>query len=253
MQNERRLEPREDIVELVAVHFDMNGADGRPIAHDAEIAEQMLDGVVGKQRHSVVGPDAAAVQERGDTAGRCMKLAIGDGAPVVGARDAALEKGVVINGLPIMVKEPSYSTMDIDNLDAYYEDCVIGGPGAALASSIRVFTTRPDTLFGATYMVLAPEHPLVDAVTTADRRVAVETYRTQAGRKSDPSMSLNFVQPQSSIASSSSRRRISRTRSAPCSPSTHNPHRTGRPTNTARAPSAIAFSTSLPRRIPPST
>ncbi|CAN7753843.1 DUF1194 domain-containing protein [Bradyrhizobium sp. LjRoot220] len=53
-----------------------------------------------------------------------------NGGPVVIARDAALEKGVVINGLPIMVKEPSYSTMDIDNLDAYYEDCVIGGPGS---------------------------------------------------------------------------------------------------------------------------
>jgi len=53
-----------------------------------------------------------------------------NGAPVVIARDAAVEKGIVINGLPIMVKEPSYSTMDIDNLDMYYEDCVIGGPGS---------------------------------------------------------------------------------------------------------------------------
>jgi hypothetical protein len=53
-----------------------------------------------------------------------------NGMPVVTARDAALEKGIVINGLPIMVKEPSYSTMDIDNLDYYYEDCVIGGPGS---------------------------------------------------------------------------------------------------------------------------
>ena len=53
-----------------------------------------------------------------------------DGGPVTGARDAALEKGIVINGLPIMVKEPSYSTIDIENLDLYYEDCVIGGPGA---------------------------------------------------------------------------------------------------------------------------
>jgi hypothetical protein len=53
-----------------------------------------------------------------------------NGAPVTGARDEALAKGIVINGLPIMVKEPSYSTMDIDNLDYYYEDCVIGGPGA---------------------------------------------------------------------------------------------------------------------------
>src|ERR1700748_1839870 len=53
-----------------------------------------------------------------------------NGAPVTIARDTALEKGIVINGLPIMVKEPSYSTMDIDNLDYYYEDCVIGGPGS---------------------------------------------------------------------------------------------------------------------------
>jgi len=53
-----------------------------------------------------------------------------NGTPVTGARDAALEKGITINGLPIMVKEPSYSTMDIENLDFYYEDCVIGGPGS---------------------------------------------------------------------------------------------------------------------------
>jgi len=52
------------------------------------------------------------------------------GAPVKGARDEALSKGIVINGLPIMVKAPSYSTMDIDNLDWYYEDCVTGGPGS---------------------------------------------------------------------------------------------------------------------------
>ena len=57
-----------------------------------------------------------------------------NGAPVTGARDAALEKGIIINGLPIMVKEPSYSTMDIDNLDFYYEDCVIGGPGSFVVS-----------------------------------------------------------------------------------------------------------------------
>ena len=48
-----------------------------------------------------------------------------------------------------------------------------------------VFTTRPDTLFGATYCVLAPEHPLVDRVTSAAQRSAVEAYRQEALRKSD--------------------------------------------------------------------
>ena len=46
--------------------------------------------------------------------------------------------------------------------------------------TIEVFTTRPDTLFGATFMVLAPEHPLVEEVTTPERREAVEAYREEA-------------------------------------------------------------------------
>jgi leucyl-tRNA synthetase len=50
---------------------------------------------------------------------------------------------------------------------------------------IRVFTTRPDTLFGATYMVLAPEHPLVEKITTPEQRDAVADYRAAAARKSD--------------------------------------------------------------------
>jgi len=50
---------------------------------------------------------------------------------------------------------------------------------------IRVFTTRPDTLFGATYMVLAPEHPLVDKITNDQRKEAVQKYRDEAARKSD--------------------------------------------------------------------
>jgi leucyl-tRNA synthetase len=51
--------------------------------------------------------------------------------------------------------------------------------------TIRVFTTRPDTLFGATYLVLAPEHPLVDHITTPAQRAAVDKYKTNAARKSD--------------------------------------------------------------------
>ena len=53
-----------------------------------------------------------------------------NGEPVTVARDAALAKGVTINGLPIMSKETNYATMDIENLDIYYEDCVIGGAGS---------------------------------------------------------------------------------------------------------------------------
>jgi leucyl-tRNA synthetase len=50
---------------------------------------------------------------------------------------------------------------------------------------IEIFTTRPDTLFGATYMVLAPEHPLVDKVTSTAQKSAVDAYRLAAGKKSE--------------------------------------------------------------------
>ncbi len=52
-------------------------------------------------------------------------------------------------------------------------------------ASFEVFTTRPDTLFGCTYVVLAPEHPLVDSITTPEQREAVEQYREQTRKKSD--------------------------------------------------------------------
>lgn len=60
-----------------------------------------------------------------------------------------------------------------------------GARAANLSDVIRVYTTRPDTLFGATYMVLAPEHPLVTAITTDEHRAEVDAYRAEAGRKSD--------------------------------------------------------------------
>jgi leucyl-tRNA synthetase len=56
---------------------------------------------------------------------------------------------------------------------------------AEAKGTVRIFTTRPDTLFGATYMVMAPEHPLVEVVTTKDRRDEVIAYRNAAARKSD--------------------------------------------------------------------
>ncbi|MBV9261558.1 MAG: DUF1194 domain-containing protein [Pseudolabrys sp.] len=59
----------------------------------------------------------------------------GDGAnnsglPIVPVRNDIVASGITINGLPIMLKRPNPGTMDIEDLDIYYEDCVIGGPGA---------------------------------------------------------------------------------------------------------------------------
>ena len=57
------------------------------------------------------------------------------------------------------------------------------GAQGAESTEIVVFTTRPDTIFGATYMVLAPEHSMVASLTTDAQRVVVDAYREQAGRQ----------------------------------------------------------------------
>jgi leucyl-tRNA synthetase len=57
--------------------------------------------------------------------------------------------------------------------------------GIAEDLAIEVYTTRPDTLFGATYMVLSPEHPLVEKITTPEQKDAVTNYVESAARKSD--------------------------------------------------------------------
>ncbi len=56
---------------------------------------------------------------------------------------------------------------------------------SAEGEQLEIYTTRPDTLFGATYMVLAPEHPFVPQITTAEQRAAVEAYIEEAAAKSD--------------------------------------------------------------------
>jgi leucyl-tRNA synthetase len=58
-------------------------------------------------------------------------------------------------------------------------------PDGGAPAEIPVFTTRPDTLWGATFLVLAPEHPLVSELTTPERQAAVTAYVTQAGRQSE--------------------------------------------------------------------
>ncbi len=55
----------------------------------------------------------------------------------------------------------------------------------AALGDLKIFTTRPDTLFGCTYMVLAPEHPLVDKLTTADKQAEVAAYKKVTAAKSD--------------------------------------------------------------------
>ncbi|MAE72225.1 MAG: leucine--tRNA ligase [Gemmatimonadetes bacterium] len=57
--------------------------------------------------------------------------------------------------------------------------------GAAAGETLCVFTTRPDTLFGATYMVLAPEHPLVESVVSEERREAVRAYVAEAAKATE--------------------------------------------------------------------
>jgi len=61
----------------------------------------------------------------------------------------------------------------------------LAGKAAEGATEIRVFTTRPDTLYGATYMVLSPEHEIVASLTTPACKGAVEAYQDRARRKSD--------------------------------------------------------------------
>ena len=103
-----------------------------------------------------------------------------NGAPVVVARDAALEKGVIINGLPIMVKEPSYSTMDIDNLDLYYEDCVIGGPGSFVVT-IKEKDKFKEAIRTKLLLEVAgrtPERPVVPAAARSRASIAWSARRS---------------------------------------------------------------------------
>lgn len=73
-----------------------------------------------------------------------------------------------------------------DDIEGWKADRAQGGfPEEAGDDVLRVYTTRPDTLYGATYMVLAPEHPLVDRLTSPEQREAVTAYREQAATKSD--------------------------------------------------------------------
>ena len=62
---------------------------------------------------------------------------------------------------------------------------LLDGEGKPSGETITVFTTRPDTVFGVSYVVLAPEHPLVARLTTADQAIAVQAFCDQVSRQSD--------------------------------------------------------------------
>lgn len=65
------------------------------------------------------------------------------------------------------------------------EGAEINFPASGFSETVSVFTTRPDTLFGATFLVLAPEHALVDAFTTTEQLAAVRDYRAEALQRSE--------------------------------------------------------------------
>jgi len=75
------------------------------------------------------------------------------------------------------------SNVGVQNKDTDHPG--IRGARGPRTTEIQVYTTRPDTLFGATYMVLSPEHPLVDKITTEEQKETVKKYQETASHKSD--------------------------------------------------------------------
>jgi hypothetical protein len=94
-----------------------------------------------------------------------------NGPLVVPTRDEVLAKGITINGLPIMLKRPTMSMLDIDSLDVYYEDCVIGGPGAFVIP-IKERTQFNEAIRTKLVLEIAgrmPERRIVPAAASAPR------------------------------------------------------------------------------------
>jgi hypothetical protein len=111
-----------------------------------------------------------------------------NGNPVTQARDSAVAKGIVINGLPIMVKEINVATMDIENLDYYYEDCVVGGPGAFVVpiKTKEKFKEAIRTKLVLEVAGLTPPRPRVIPVAASEPRIPCgigeQMWRDRFGR-----------------------------------------------------------------------
>ncbi|MDC0187598.1 leucine--tRNA ligase [Verrucomicrobia bacterium] len=118
------------------------------------------------------------------------------------------EKGETVERRPLrqwMLRITKYAQRLIDELEpldwpesikALQRNWIGRSEGAEVTfdvegNDITVFTTRPDTLFGATYMVLAPEHPLVSTITSAPQRESVDAYVSACASKSDMERGLD--------------------------------------------------------------
>jgi leucyl-tRNA synthetase len=87
--------------------------------------------------------------------------------------------------------EISFRVQDLEEFNGTATIGIATGEFSPNPVEIRVFTTRPDTLFGATYLVLAPEHPLVDGLTTDGQRDAVDEYKAAAAKQDIVSRKVN--------------------------------------------------------------
>ncbi|MGJ4995666.1 DUF1194 domain-containing protein [Bradyrhizobium sp. HKCCYLS3077] len=146
-----------------------------PETADAVAAEIMKTPIRRASRTSISGAIYFAMPMFDDNPYRGLRRVIdisGDGPnnngpPVTIARDEAVNKGITINGLPIMVKEPSYSTMDIENLDLYYKDCVTGGRGSFVVT-IKSRDEFKDAIRTKLLMEVAGRQPPPRIVPVAD-------------------------------------------------------------------------------------
>ena len=98
-----------------------------------------------------------------------------NGRPVTAARDEAVAQGITINGLPLVDIRPYIGMMDIKELDIYYEDCVIGGPGAFMipVNSTKKFVDATRTKMVLEIAGLKPaETPLIHKANSAEPRIS---------------------------------------------------------------------------------
>ncbi len=197
---ENRAKPISDLIR----HFEVHGSDAVPASTGGK-----------KQRHFTAAEwQTATTKEKEDFLGNYRLAYIAD-APVnwcpelgtVLANEEVAEqeeKGFTVirrNMRQWMLRITAYAERLLHDLDTLQwpestmemqrnwigrsEGAEIDFTIAGANENIRVFTTRPDTLFGATYMVLAPEHSLVPKITTSDCKSGVDTYVESVRRKSD--------------------------------------------------------------------